>query len=222
MGVIEAGDVARALGAIGAAVAMAWGLAAWIRVQLLPWLRRTTVGQAMSALPHVARLGEDVRVIRDQVLPNGGSSLRDSVARTETMVRDVLAMTRANADAAPDGHVDVDALGRWTWANATLCRWLGIDQDRLLGWGWQNAVIFEQRQDLRAEWEAAIRERREMARPVRMRPTDMPDPIPCDWTLRPISVDQEGVPRAWRLHVRRRDLTQRLVAIQTDEARNAR
>lgn len=192
--------------AVGAGASL-WGV--WL------WLRRTSVVRSVRAFPSLAGTMEairsDLHEVRSQVTPNGGGSMRDAIGRIELSLADVMAATQANADGSMEGHVDVSTDGRWTWCNATLLRWLASDPRRVLGWGWVNSIMQDQRAEIRAEWEAAIEERREFNRRVRMRPLDGADPFPADWLLRPLTLNKDGSVRIWRLNVRRTDMTLRYI-----------
>lgn len=192
--------------AVGAGASL-WGV--WL------WLRRTSVVRSVRAFPSLAGTMEairsDLHEVRSQVTPNGGGSMRDAIGRIELSLADVMAATQANADGSMEGHVDVSTDGRWTWCNATLLRWLASDPRRVLGWGWVNSIMQDQRAEIRAEWEAAIEERREFNRRVRMRPLDGADPFAADWLLRPLTLNKDGSVRIWRLNVRRTDMTLRYI-----------
>lgn len=195
--------IASAAGAAGAL----WGI--WL------WLRRSSMAKSIRAFPGLAdamaTIGRDLHEVKLQVTPNGGGSMRDAIGRIELGLADVMAATQANADGSMEGHVDVSTDGRWTWINGTLLRWLGADPARLVGWGWVNTLMQDQRNEVRAEWESAIEERREFNRRLRLRPLDGADPFSADLLLRPLTLNKDGSVRIWRLNVRRTDLTLRYV-----------
>lgn len=120
---------------------------------------------ACQAMPQVQmQLG----VIAREVLPNGGSSLRDVVTRTEVKVdrveqRQLIleATTRARANNDPNlAMFECDTEGKNIEVSDTYCRWLNLSRDELLGWGFMSYVHPDDREKVREEWEACIADRR--------------------------------------------------------------
>lgn len=65
------------------------------------------------------------------------------------------------------GDLNIDAAeftcahnGEVTNVNLTFARWLGVDKSELLRWGWINYVHIDDRERVRAEWQACIKEHR--------------------------------------------------------------
>lgn len=64
-----------------------------------------------------------------------------------------------NIDAA---EFTCDSDGAVTNVNLTFARWLGVDKSELLRWGWINYIHPDDRERVRAEWQACIKDHRIM------------------------------------------------------------
>ena len=53
--------------------------------------------------------------------------------------------------------------GNVTYVNQTLARWLGVGKQELLGWGWINYVHIDDRDRVRREWMACVKEHRTLS-----------------------------------------------------------
>ena len=53
--------------------------------------------------------------------------------------------------------------GNVTYVNQTLARWLGVGKQELLGWGWVNYVHVDDRDRVRREWMACVKEHRTLS-----------------------------------------------------------
>lgn len=173
--------VLKGAGALGGALGSAYASWKWI----WPWLRDDVwpvfVGfKAIAELPKIATTcsettetlrAQDLRLQRvmKEVMPNGGSSLRDAVGRIEVSVADqaqylrVMAGTmRANLDSDPYRALfETDADGANLWVNKTYLRWVNRSMQELLGWGWLACISDSDRERVREEWLSCVRERRQ-------------------------------------------------------------
>lgn len=145
---------------------------------------------ACQAMPQVQmQLG----VIAREVLPNGGSSLRDVVTRTEVKVdrveqRQLLheATTRARTDSDPRvAMFECGPDGQNIEVSDTYCRWLNLSRDELLGWGFLSYIHPADRDEVRDEWHACIEERRVYSKRHRLI-TSAGTTLTVDTTARPI------------------------------------
>lgn len=205
-------NIALAIGAVGTVIWSGWG---WLKPRVAAYVERA---RKRSAKHKISLLQAGLDEILRELKPNGGASLRDAVDASRRLSADNAAAIRAYADSSHDGHVDVQADGQWEWVNDTFCRWLHVSGARLLGWGWVNIVQEDSRATLRAEWAAAINERRELQRQVRMVSTD-DEIMQAEWSLRPLTLNDDGSVRKWRLHIRKREPTSRHPAAKTLPAR---
>ena len=115
-------------------------------------------------------LVKEVSAIRAELLPNGGSSVRDAINRIEEKVILTDRMHWAIRQDGPYGIFRCDKEGRNLEVNRTFCRWLSVGADELLGHGWRNYVL---RGDVNhfvdQEWQDAFHQGREVEFILHMR-----------------------------------------------------
>lgn len=174
------------------AVLLSTAFAAYKMPRVLRWVTKKmkglfaslrAIGDLAELMPHLNKLAgmeATLGTIRSQVLPNGGSSLNDKVAkalatteRTERAVGLLSATMRAHHDSDPGtAKFEADENGDFTWASRTLLRWCNCSIEQVLGMGWSNNVAEHDRDRVRDEWESAIEERREFHMRFSMRNHD--------------------------------------------------
>lgn len=107
-----------------------------------------------------------------EVTPNGGGSIKDSVARIETalyetketvkttnlLVSLVEQRQRIKLNWYPDGIFELDAVGALISCNRTLTLICACSGDDILGFGWRNCLHPDDRERVAAEWLAAVRD----------------------------------------------------------------
>lgn len=136
-------------------------------------VRMNSVFQAIDDMP---ALQKQVNQIAKQVMPNGGSSLPDAMARIEAQQGErtqqinalakqvsVLGMTmRATLATNSDMALfEMDAQGRLIDASKNYLRWTGKQFPEVAGWGWMNTVQTDQRGRVRSDWLEAVADCRE-------------------------------------------------------------
>lgn len=97
-----------------------------------------------------------------ELTPNGGSSLKDSIDRMENSLilsTERFKATNANSHSA---MFETDADGNCIWVNRTYCRLTQRTPDQLMGKGWVNAICPAVREVTVGEFEKSVRENREM------------------------------------------------------------
>ncbi len=111
-----------------------------------------------------------------EVMPNGGSSLRDAVTttlatakRTELALTIFINSTRAQWDGMGMFAVfEADAEGNNIYANTTYRKWTNRSGAEISGTGWINAIAFDDRAKVRIEWDSCIKDSREFVMNYRM------------------------------------------------------
>lgn len=92
--------------------------------------------------------------IHAELIPNGGSSLRDAINRIEALQLTSLSLTgKAYWISAKDGQC--------TFASVRLASMMGMTPEQVEGWGWVTAVSPECRDACRKEWDGAVKDLRE-------------------------------------------------------------
>lgn len=167
--------------------------------------------EAVMSLNKLQALDSSVSRVLREVLPNGGSSLRDAVNSIHTRQEEqMLGITdlkhsvmiqvgvmRAHYDA--DGtyaRFETDGLGRNTWVNRTYLRWVNRSLEQMLGYGWINAVAPEHREIVREEWELAVSERREFAMRYKLQ-TNYGITFEVDCVAAPVVGEDPYLPERW-------------------------
>jgi PAS domain S-box-containing protein len=159
---------------VGGALAAIWGgWVAWLRWvwpkfkgtgRALAGLMElgTRAGELTDGLGRMSAIEESLAAVKHEVLPNGGGSLRDAVARTEASVSLFLSQQRARDDAEDEVvRIDIDETGRVTWVAAALTRWTERTSDELRGHGWLSFIHPDEREDVAEEYTRCIRHKRQ-------------------------------------------------------------
>jgi PAS domain S-box-containing protein len=134
-------------------------------VMMLHGLKRLRVGikKLIDAL-------EKLDLIKKEVTPNGGGSMKDLLAAQAKLqqkvssdisgMKDQLdAMSlrqRLTHDASGVGSFEASPSGLWTFASPTHCRTVGMALEDLLGMGWLNTICTEDREAVREEWQSCF------------------------------------------------------------------
>jgi len=153
--IILIAQVITALGVIGGAV---WYL--WKKISPL-------INRVLKSL-------DDIDEIKLQFLPNGGSSLKDSVNRLETNILEVkddisiLSTDASRSDARQwaivatlrDPIWESDADGLYIRGNSTLLDLVERTNDEISGNGWENIIHRDDKAMVAQEWANAISKRR--------------------------------------------------------------
>lgn len=112
----------------------------------------------------VAALASTVLVIRRwakrierELLPNGGTSLRDALDRIEQGL--ILGQQRQRALLADHvcGVYETDEHGELTWVNRTYSRITGRTQEELMHGGWQLVIHPDDRERVFHEWKSCVK-----------------------------------------------------------------
>lgn len=169
----------------------------------------------LPTLGQIQALNTSVSHVLREVLPNGGSSMRDTInhmARVQqeqniglrALERALLLQTgvmRAHYDA--DGvyaRFETDGLGRNTWVNRAYLRWVGRSIEQVLGYGWVNSIGLDDREHVREEWERAISERREFSMRYKLRDIHGHE-FAVDCVAVPVAGEDPHLPERWVGHL---------------------
>lgn len=162
--------IAQIVGAIVSLAGTAYAVMRW----MWPGMLRT--GRALSGLMEIGSRSADLltglqrtadvetllKQVKHEVMPNGGTSLRDAVNRTESTVNLLVGQMRAHADADDDAaRLDCDSEGRVEWMARALMTWTERTSDDLKGHGWISSIHPDDREDVAEEYARCIRHRRQ-------------------------------------------------------------
>lgn len=115
---------------------------------------------------------ELVAAIYNELKPNGGASLRDSLDRIETRQVVTEERLRVMSMDTEDGIFESDSTGQFVFVNRTLQRMVKMNHSDLNGNGWVNAVCVEERAEVYDAWMDAIEQKREFVYDFNMITTD--------------------------------------------------
>jgi PAS domain S-box-containing protein len=104
---------------------------------------------------------EKLDTIMLQLVPNGGTSIRDSLDRIEDKQHFFGSFLKTQLNTHAKGMFETNAAGQWTWVNRPHSRLTGFQPGEVMGDGWINVVAPECRSRVEAKWEAAIEAGRE-------------------------------------------------------------
>ena len=102
-----------------------------------------------------------VDLIAEEMIPNGGNSLKDIVHRIEKEV--TLSSERYRAIIADDKSAifETDEKGNCVWVNRTFAKMTQLLPSELMGHGWVNTLAVFDRDRVVANWEKAVKDDRE-------------------------------------------------------------
>ena len=110
------------------------------------------------------------KLLLAELRPNGGTSLRDAIARIET--RQIKQAGRLDLIMLVlDDQVSVyetDSAGECTWVSPAYCKVTGRTLDECLGLGWVVIIHQDDMPYVRAEWSSALADHRAFALRFRM------------------------------------------------------
>lgn len=132
-------------------------LALGIIATVWAYFSRSLIGKGCRAVAYrfsaISRLETRLDEVMAQLLPNGGGSMRDAINRIESRLTAVM-------DEDSSAMFEADASGLCIYANPSMLRLTQRTMDQLKGNGWYNIVDPMDRESVRAEWTAAIEEKR--------------------------------------------------------------
>lgn len=154
------------IGSMVIGILAAIGFFKWFWPAIRRWCQPAV--NVFSAIGKMPDMHQQLGAIAREVMPNGGSSLRDAVARVETKVdrvesRQLIleATARARSNSDPNlAMFECDTEGKNIEVSDTYCRWLNLSREDLLGWGFMSYVHPADRESVREEWQACLEERR--------------------------------------------------------------
>jgi len=136
-------------------LAIASGVAGGLAVsfKLLRW--------AYRAVQDVQEKLDIIEGLSRELVPNGGTSMRDSMNRVEASVVTLTSKLRMIVQLNEWDAFETDSKGNWTCSTGKFHEYVGLEQRDLLGYGWLNAVHPDDRERISREWAVAIKQERD-------------------------------------------------------------
>lgn len=122
----------------------------------------------MTVVREVGPLKEAITVIRKEVQPNGGSSIKDGISRIERAIGRLEEIQAARLNSDDMAIFEADAAGRYIWVNKSLAKLCGRESVELYDHGWKNCVHQDDREKVAEEWRSAIEDWREFEMDFRL------------------------------------------------------
>jgi PAS domain S-box-containing protein len=107
-----------------------------------------------------ARQQQTLDAIMYELRPNGGSSLRDAVARIEARVAKGESKVNALFGEVGVAMLEADSDGACTFVSPAWSRLTGVSISDAIGWGWINSVHHGDRDAVVHEWRSAVEQHR--------------------------------------------------------------
>lgn len=153
------GEVSSLLALLATISASILGIVALFKGVIIPFCRWAKATNK-TLHEHFVVLPAKITRIYQEVTPNGGTSLKDSVHRIET--RQLIQEQRQHAYVS---HLDVpifetDAVGNCTWINKAYLEFVGASPEEILGTGWLNFIEYEDQAKVAEHWAIAVRDHR--------------------------------------------------------------
>lgn len=119
----------------------------------------------------LAQAEETHKIVSEQLLTNGGSSLRDAINRIEHQYMDHKAgfhswMTLVTE--AKSGMFEANKAGQCTWTNPIYKMWTGRMEEELAGDAWVGTIFPADRDMVVEGWEEAVKQQRDFSGTFRM------------------------------------------------------
>lgn len=141
---------------------------------------------------NLGEMAGDLKAIKLELKPNGGSSLRDAVNRIEASGVLTERISWAIRRDGPDAIFRCNQDGENIEVNRTYCRWIGVGADELLGHGWRKFLSGGDRDaHYDAEWKAAFKHGREIEFQITLKNIDG-EPLDFDVHAYPLVFKKDG------------------------------
>lgn len=145
-------DLIESLGKTAAAITAIYIV--YIKVIRQPVCNTCNFFKDIWNLPH------KIETIYEQLTPNSGKSLRDTVKRIEDNQILLMSKHRIIVDDYVTGIIETDEYGNITWANATYLEMVDRDLRDVLGNGWVNSICSKDRDRAFKSWQDAFEQKR--------------------------------------------------------------
>lgn len=111
---------------------------------------------------------KEVKTIRKELTPNGGSSLRDAINRVERKMESIEFAQHISWDFYSVPMFRTDGAGACQWVNQTYLDLVKRGKEFVLGKGWESCIHYEDRENVAREWENACKDSRNFDMSYRM------------------------------------------------------
>jgi PAS domain S-box-containing protein len=158
-----------------------YGTAISVSIGLITLLYKKGIKPMWNAVAKYSEAIDKIDIIFEELTPNGGKSMKDSLGRIEREVALSRERFRAlNADVV-EAMFETDLDGNCIWVNRTYCKLVQRTPSELMGHGWINVICQEMREEVVKEWYRSVDQDREFSRNLEF---ETPDgkciPVKCN------------------------------------------
>jgi len=134
----------------------------WVKKMILQRRQRLTAdreerAQFRSVVQMMPSIMSTLDDIKKEVMPNGGSSLRDSIDRIESLQSKHDLINAAQLSASDLAYWESDSKGRFVVVSQAFCRLLTVSESEITGSNWATMLHKEDKANVLREWADCIK-----------------------------------------------------------------
>lgn len=103
-----------------------------------------------------SKLSDQVEYIFQQVKPNGGTSIKDSLVRIEALASIASERQKAILHDATAAIIETNPQGKCIWVNRTFTKLVQRTPAEVIGYGWFNVIAPEDREIVMKNWKDSV------------------------------------------------------------------
>jgi len=134
-----------------------------VSIGLFTLLYKKGIKPMWEAITKYSEAVDKIDIIFEELTPNGGKSMKDSLGRIEREVALSRERFRALNAETEDAMFETDIKGNCTWVNRTYCKLVQRTPSELMGHGWVNAICQKTREEVVTAWYKSVDEDREFS-----------------------------------------------------------
>jgi PAS domain S-box-containing protein len=134
----------------------------WVKKMILQRRQRLTAdreerAQFRSVVQMMPSIMSTLDDIKKEVKPNGGSSLRDSIDRIESLQSKHNLINAAQLSVSNVAYWESDSKGRFVVVSQAFCRLLAVSESEITGSNWATMLHKEDKANVLREWADCIK-----------------------------------------------------------------
>jgi len=106
---------------------------------------------------------DKIDLIFEEMIPNGGTSIKDKVDKINSKIDYLGERQRALLSDSDLAHCEMDSEGKCTWINRAYTRLVERIPSEILGHGWHNCIAQKEREHVLKAWFDSVEEDRELS-----------------------------------------------------------
>lgn len=136
----------------------------WTKI-IKPWFKesRDKRLKMANAISHIEVISNKLAEISKELVPNGGSSIKDQVKQIAQDVKIIMVERDSTFYLSKEPLFKTDNEGYCVSANHTICAIFGVSQEEFQGLGWMNSILEQDKDRVIHEWENVIDSGKELS-----------------------------------------------------------